>query len=755
MQRLKFSLFSQYLISYVIVLCLPILVIGSLVYSNFISIMENQVLKDNQRMLLQIKDSVDLQMRQISNISVQISSKPDLTPASLENFYNAFKARSLLGYTEGNEFIYELLFHIRGSNYMFSAKSSYTLPLFFESQYFYKEWPYADIVTQLNTVLQPELRPAEDVLQNETNNQRFITILAPIPTNSITPYGTAMFMIKEKALKNMLSAILKDREGQGNAVIFDNSGNIITALETDDALFKSAYRKSIQTTRENENVIMRLENKDYYVSFVKSKETGWTYLTLIPESALMGPIHSIRTKTVIGLIVILLMGSLLIYYGMSVNYRPIRQLIRNTEQKWGQLVGQIHGIDKVHLAMEHAESENRRLQNQMKISQPVLHEHVLLRLLKGHFTDILELNAIGETCGIRLSLSVFYVAMLQFDQADPETLQRCTDTVRHWSKSIDERMDLYVVHLNEEQRLVLIISSEPNEQVTESGWHKLQKDLKDEHGTLVTIGIGEMYPEIGDIGKSYIEASSAIIYKMIKGNHKVIFFKETNAGNLAIRRYPKKNIEYLGLYAKQREVKQFQACVEDLVRQIRQNSTTLFMAKFLSFDIINTIMKSMDDFDTAHAGESVEYPDVLKLTDYNDIEDLVRIVTEVCASAYKRMEAIRPDNHEQKFDLIMKYINEQYTSYQFSVHSMSDDLKMSTSYLGRHFKDRTGNTISDYVNELRIVKAKQALIETDLQLQDIVSQVGYADVSSFIRKFKQSVSMTPGEYRKKYGKNAG
>jgi hypothetical protein len=95
----KPPLFYQYLISYIVILCMPIMVAGYVIYSHFVGIMEKQVMKDNQSMLLQIKDSVDMQMRQLHSISVQISSKPELTPYSLRNFYDVFKAKSLLNYT--------------------------------------------------------------------------------------------------------------------------------------------------------------------------------------------------------------------------------------------------------------------------------------------------------------------------------------------------------------------------------------------------------------------------------------------------------------------------------------------------------------------------------------------------------------------------------------------------------------------------------------------------------------------------------
>jgi YesN/AraC family two-component response regulator len=48
----------------------------------------------------------------------------------------------------------------------------------------------------------------------------------------------------------------------------------------------------------------------------------------------------------------------------------------------------------------------------------------------------------------------------------------------------------------------------------------------------------------------------------------------------------------------------------------------------------------------------------------------------------------------------------------------------------------------------RIEKAKQLLKETQETVQDISVQVGYVYTMSFIRVFKKTTGLTPGEYRK-------
>ena len=45
--------------------------------------------------------------------------------------------------------------------------------------------------------------------------------------------------------------------------------------------------------------------------------------------------------------------------------------------------------------------------------------------------------------------------------------------------------------------------------------------------------------------------------------------------------------------------------------------------------------------------------------------------------------------------------------------------------------------------------AKELLINSDMQIKDIVAQIGYIDVANFVRKFKTYEGVTPGQYREK------
>jgi AraC family transcriptional regulator len=68
-------------------------------------------------------------------------------------------------------------------------------------------------------------------------------------------------------------------------------------------------------------------------------------------------------------------------------------------------------------------------------------------------------------------------------------------------------------------------------------------------------------------------------------------------------------------------------------------------------------------------------------------------------------------------------------------------------HLARSFRKRFGNTIGEYVRQLRLEWASQKLAETQVPLVEIALQAGFSSQSHFATAFKRHMSMTPAEYR--------
>lgn len=83
-----------------------------------------------------------------------------------------------------------------------------------------------------------------------------------------------------------------------------------------------------------------------------------------------------------------------------------------------------------------------------------------------------------------------------------------------------------------------------------------------------------------------------------------------------------------------------------------------------------------------------------------------------------------------------------------TLSEIADRLNMTQEYLGVQFHKELGENFSSYIRNYRLAKAKELLIGTQLKQYEIAEKVGYGDAKYFARVFKESVGLSPAEYRK-------
>ena len=102
---------------------------------------------------------------------------------------------------------------------------------------------------------------------------------------------------------------------------------------------------------------------------------------------------------------------------------------------------------------------------------------------------------------------------------------------------------------------------------------------------------------------------------------------------------------------------------------------------------------------------------------------------------------------ENVFTMVHEHINKSELDVQF----LANKLRISRSNLHNKIKLLMGMNTSEFINMVRIGKAKDFMVTKQLSLSEISYKVGYNDAAYFTRIFKKTTGMTPGEYRKSIG----
>ena len=76
-------------------------------------------------------------------------------------------------------------------------------------------------------------------------------------------------------------------------------------------------------------------------------------------------------------------------------------------------------------------------------------------------------------------------------------------------------------------------------------------------------------------------------------------------------------------------------------------------------------------------------------------------------------------------------------------------MDISPYYFSKIFKEETGRNFVEYVTDIRIGRARELLLSSDMSMKEICGEVGYGDPNYFSRIFKKHAGVTPTEYKEK------
>lgn len=123
------------------------------------------------------------------------------------------------------------------------------------------------------------------------------------------------------------------------------------------------------------------------------------------------------------------------------------------------------------------------------------------------------------------------------------------------------------------------------------------------------------------------------------------------------------------------------------------------------------------------------------------------------AQLFVALGHVRKESLKLEDNALGRYVKEAVT---FIHHNYDRDIKVKDiaasvnlhpGYLHRVFREGTGETVTSYLNEVRMAKAKMLLGQTDIPVADICDYVGVGSRPYFHAMFKRHSGMTPIAYR--------
>lgn len=111
-----------------------------------------------------------------------------------------------------------------------------------------------------------------------------------------------------------------------------------------------------------------------------------------------------------------------------------------------------------------------------------------------------------------------------------------------------------------------------------------------------------------------------------------------------------------------------------------------------------------------------------------------------------KIEIYSEDNYDSLMLIeVLKYIDNNYATA--TLFEISEILKQPHYKISKLVKKQTNMTFKDLLQEKRLNKAKQLLNETDISVVEIISLVGYENLTYFYKIFKEKYGYTPKNYK--------
>lgn len=126
---------------------------------------------------------------------------------------------------------------------------------------------------------------------------------------------------------------------------------------------------------------------------------------------------------------------------------------------------------------------------------------------------------------------------------------------------------------------------------------------------------------------------------------------------------------------------------------------------------------------------------------------LYEIFALLFSNAIVEKEERHSDRRAELVRAIMQYLHIHYRD-NISIKEIGREFHLSEGHLCRLFKEITGRSIVDYLNEYRIRKSVWFLRESSRDIGEIAGLAGFNNISYFNKKFRQYMHTTPGVYRK-------
>jgi two-component system response regulator YesN len=126
-------------------------------------------------------------------------------------------------------------------------------------------------------------------------------------------------------------------------------------------------------------------------------------------------------------------------------------------------------------------------------------------------------------------------------------------------------------------------------------------------------------------------------------------------------------------------------------------------------------------------------------------DELMKWLCEFTVKIIQYIDKEKEDSSHMAIKKALEYIDGHFNE-DLSIQKVAEEVHLSSNYFSHIFKKYKGQSFTDYLNNIRIQKAKKLLAENLYKIYEISDMVGYSDYKYFSSVFKKIEGISPSEY---------
>lgn len=273
-------------------------------------------------------------------------------------------------------------------------------------------------------------------------------------------------------------------------------------------------------------------------------------------------------------------------------------------------------------------------------------------------------------------------------------------------------------------------------------------------GFTVTIAVSSEGNKMTQLPEKFKECREALEHKFYMGNNSIILHNDINTffkydDHSMLEKLQKALIEGV----KSGNEQSVRDRLQDIYSYVKSiDPAKKDFVKNFYWNIISSLNSIRDSLVSGYGDKKLEYGELNGLYGLiekcSNTEELNTLLDESARSIASKVNSYNNKSIKLILRKAVEYLQEHYNE-QVTLNEVAEHTFVSTYYISRMFKKEMGKNFVDYLNEIRIEKAKEMLRDVRFKTYEVAEQVGIPDAHYFSKLFKKYVGVTPTEFREK------